>query len=74
MALEFDPNKTFDENIAEFRAHLDGIDPACAKIFFDNLSTLIGDGDPNRARSYRTGFNEDVLQQLQTEFPRATGS
>jgi hypothetical protein len=64
MALEFDLNKTFDQNIAEFRNHLEGLDPECARIFFDNQATLLGDGDPARARANRTAFNEAVLEEL----------
>ncbi len=64
MALEFDINKSFDENIAEFRKHLEELDPECAKIFFDNQATLLGDGNPARARANRTSFNEAVLEEL----------
>jgi hypothetical protein len=62
MALEFDLNKTFDQNIAEFRKHLESLDPECAKLFFDNQATLLG--DPARARANRTAFNEAVLEEL----------
>jgi hypothetical protein len=70
MALEFDLNKTFDENIAEFRKHSEGLDPECAKIFFDNQATLLGDGNPTRARANRTTFNEAVLAQLKALLPK----
>jgi hypothetical protein len=64
MALQFDLNKTFDQNTAEFRKHLEGLDPECAKIFFDHEATLLGDGNPARAQANRSGFNEAVLEQL----------
>ena len=64
MALEFDINKTFDQNTAEFRKHLEGLDPECARIFFDNEATLLGDGNPARAQANRIAFNEAVLEQL----------
>jgi len=64
MALEFDLNKIFDQNIAKFRRHLEELDPECAKIFFDNQATLLGDGNPARARANRIAFNESVLAQL----------
>ena len=73
MPLEFDPSKAIDEHLAEFRAHLEAIDPECAKIFFDNLPTLEGDGNPSRARANRTAFNQAVLAQLQALKPK-TGS
>jgi hypothetical protein len=71
MPLEFDPNKALDEHLAEFRAHLEAIDPECAKIFFDNLPTLKGDGNPSRARANRTAFNQAVLAQLKALPPKA---
>ena len=74
MALEFDPAKSFDEHIAEYRKHLEGLDPECAKIFFDNLSTLIGDGTPARARANRTAFNAAVLRQLNGLSSKSAGS
>jgi hypothetical protein len=71
MALEFDLNKTFDQNIAEFRKHLEALDTECAKIFFDNQATLLGDGNPARARTNRIAFNEAVLEQLKALPPKA---
>jgi hypothetical protein len=64
MAFDFDPNKSFDEHIIEFRKHLEAIDPQCAKILFDNQGTLLGDGSPARARAHRTAFNVAILKQL----------
>jgi hypothetical protein len=64
MALEFDLDKTFDQNIAEFRRHLEQLDPECAKIFFDNQATLLGDGNPARARANRIAFNAAVVEAL----------
>jgi hypothetical protein len=70
MALKFDLDKTFDENVAEFRSHLEELDPECAKILFDNLPTLLGDGNIARARANRTAFNEAVLAQLKALPPK----
>jgi hypothetical protein len=70
MALEFGLNKTFDQNTAEFRKHLEGLDPECAKLFFDNEATLLGDGNPARAQANRIAFNETVLEQLNTLPPK----
>jgi hypothetical protein len=64
MPFDFDPSKTFDQNFSEFRRHLDAVDSGCAKILFDNLDTLLGDGDPSRARASRTAFNAAVLLEL----------
>jgi hypothetical protein len=64
MVFEFDPSKTFDENIADFRKHLEAINPESAKIFFDCLPTLLGDGNPARAPANRIAFNEAVMERL----------
>jgi hypothetical protein len=74
MAFEFDPSKTFDEHVAEFRKHLEGLDPEFAKIFFDNQATLLGDADPARARANRIAFNEAVLAQLKGLPPKKEGA
>jgi hypothetical protein len=74
MAIEFDPTKSFDEHIAEYRAHLESLDPDCAKILFDNLATLIGDGNPTRVRANRTAFNAAVLKELKALPPETAGS
>jgi len=71
MPLEFDPSKAFDEHLAEFRAHLESIDPECTKILFDNLPALEGDGNPSRARANRAIFNQTVLAQLKALKPKA---
>jgi hypothetical protein len=47
-----------------------GLDPECAKIFFDNEATLLGDGNPARAQANRIGFNDAVLEQLKTLPPK----
>lgn len=74
MALEFDLNKSFGENIAEFHKHLESLDAECAKIFLANLPILLGDGNPARARQNRTAFNEAVLVQLKAWLPKSEAS
>jgi hypothetical protein len=74
MALEFDPNKSFDDHVAEFRRHLESLDSECAKIFFSNQATLVGDGNPAHARASRIAFNEAVLEQLKALLPRNEAS
>jgi hypothetical protein len=68
MTLEFDIDKTFEENMEQFRAHLEGLDPECAKILFDNLETLLRGANPRAARA---AFNQAVLAQLVTLLPKA---
>ena len=64
MALEFDLNKTFDQNTTEFRKHLEGLDPECAKIFFDNEATLLGDGNPARAQAKARKFSPMIYEHI----------
>jgi hypothetical protein len=65
MTFEFDSEKSFDENIAMFRAFVEQIDPECAAIFFEKLDVLVGDGDPDRARARRGDFNAAVISALE---------
>lgn len=74
MGFEFDPNKSFDEHIAEFRKSLEAVDPQCGKILFDNLGTLLKDGNPYRARTGRAVFNVAVLNQLKALIPKRGAS
>src|SRR6266487_1584849 len=60
MTFEFDPKKSSDEHFAEFRKHLEGLDPECAKIFFDNQGRL---SDGALTRPNRIAFNEAVLER-----------
>lgn len=68
MALEFDPDKSFDENIAEFQRHLEQLDPECAKIFFDTKQKLLGDGAS--IQGSRAAFNRTVLECLKALLPK----
>lgn len=65
--FEFDPDKSFDENVAAFQAHVTAIDPECAEILFAELDALLGDGDstPAKVRARRTDFNAAVLVELE---------
>jgi hypothetical protein len=74
MALEFDPNKSFEDHLVEFRKHLESLDSECAKIFFTYQATLLGDGNPARARPSRIAFNEAVLEQLKALLPKNEAS
>lgn len=71
MGFEFDPNRSLDEHIAEFRKNLEAVDRQCAKILFDNLGTLLKDGNPYRARTSRTVFNVAIVNQLKALIPKS---
>lgn len=72
MALEFDPNKSFDENIAEFHEYLKQLDPECAEIFLDAKEKLLGDGVS--AQGNRAVFNNAVLERLKALAPKKEGA
>ncbi|WP_135212678.1 hypothetical protein [Vitreimonas flagellata] len=62
--MEFDPAVSFDDNLARFRAECEALDPECAKILFDNLATLMPEGDTDRTRQAVQEFNQAVLTAL----------
>ena len=57
----FDVQKSFDENLAIFKAACEELDPECAKILFDNIDILITHGADRDARSQ---FNAKVNAAL----------
>ncbi|MCA6111592.1 hypothetical protein [Bradyrhizobium cenepequi] len=59
--MDFDATLSFDENLALFRAEVEQLDPECARILFDNLASLIGDGDAARNRRAIEEFHRAVL-------------
>ena len=63
--MQFDPTASFDDNLARFKTQLEGIDPECARILFDNLATLTRDGDAARNRQAIQDFNQAVLRALE---------
>lgn len=62
--MEFDPAGSFDDNLALFKAECERLDPECAKILFDNLATLMREGDTERTRQAVQEFNQAVLTAL----------
>jgi hypothetical protein len=71
--FQFDPARSFDENVAAFKAHVAGFDPECAAILFDKLDLLLGDGDASRTRARRTDFNAVVIEALEALPPAGGG-
>lgn len=57
----FDAQKSFEDNLATFKAACEGIDADCAKILFDNIGILIKHGAD---RDARTLFNSRVKAAL----------
>lgn len=57
----FDAQKSFEENLAAFKAACGGIDADCAKILFDHIAILIRHGAD---RDARTLFNTEVKKAL----------
>lgn len=67
--MEFDSNKTFQENLLIFRNACEAIDEECTKILFDNLETLTRSGD----RASRTAFNSSVKAAIEALPDSETG-
>lgn len=57
----FDAQKSFEQNLAAFKAACEGIDADCAKILFNNIAILIKHGAD---RDARTLFNTEVKKAL----------
>jgi hypothetical protein len=70
--LEFDLDKTYEENVAAFKEHMFAIDAAMAEILFKHLDKLLSGDDPG-SRANRTAFNRAVLAELETPLPPAVG-
>ena len=62
--MNFDPTASFEDNLAKFRTEADRLDPECARILFENLSTLTRQGDGARDRQAIQEFNRAVLAAL----------
>jgi len=58
----FDAGKSFEDNLAAFKAACEAIDSDCAKILFDNIGILIKHGADRNARSE---FNRKVKSALE---------
>lgn len=59
----FDAQKSFEDNLATFKAACEEIDADCAKVLFDNIDILIKNGAD---RDARTLFNSKVKAALDT--------
>jgi hypothetical protein len=66
--LEFDLDKTYDENVAAFKQHMTALDPVMAVILFEHLDKLLAGDDPGN-RANRTAFNRAVLAELDVPAP-----
>ena len=62
--MNFDPALSFEDNLALFSAEAERLDPECARILFDNLTTLTRQGDGTRDRQAIQEFNRAVLAAL----------
>ncbi len=62
--MNFDPLSSFEDHLALFRAEAERLDPECARILFDNLATLMRQGDGARDRQAIQEFNRAVLAAL----------
>lgn len=58
--MEFNSNKTLEENLLIFREACKEIDEECTNILFDNIDKLQHTGDQTKDRAARLAFNADV--------------
>ena len=70
--LEFDLDKTYEENVATFKQYMMALDPAMAEILFKHLDMLLTGDDPSN-RVNRTAFNGAVLAELEAPAPAEGG-
>ena len=70
--LEFNLDKTYDENVAAFKLHMTTLDPVMAEILFKHLDKLLA-GDDSGNRANRTAFNHAVLAELEAQAPAGGG-
>jgi hypothetical protein len=70
--LEFNPDKTYEDNVAAFKQHMIAFDPVMAEILFKHLDKLLAGGDPGN-RTNRTTFNRAVLAELEAPAPAGDG-
>jgi len=70
----FDPNLTSEENIAEFFAYLNSVEPDLATLLKNNIHHLVPLPDGAAKASARKMINDAAIKFLEAEKPAATGS
>ena len=58
--MEFDSNKSLEENLLIFREACKKLDEECTNILFDNIDKLQHTGDQIKDRAARLAFNASV--------------
>jgi hypothetical protein len=71
--LEFDLDKTYEENLESFKQHVTALDPVLAVILFKHLDKLLAGNDPGN-RTNRTAFNHAILAELEAPPPPTEGA
>lgn len=67
--FDFSLDEDWSQNLERLRAHLEAIDPECAKFLLDNLATLQLDGS-NARRDFNLQVFEAVATAAQAEIDR----
>lgn len=62
--MKFKLENSFEDNLALFKAEAEQIDPACAKILFDNMHLLDTGSDTAPSRATIGEFHKAVLAAL----------
>jgi hypothetical protein len=71
--LQFDLDKTYEENLEAFKQHVTTLDPTMGAILLKHLDTLVAGDDPG-GRTNRTVFNRSVLAELEAPPPAEGGA
>ena len=71
--LEFDLDKTYEENLEAFKQHMTALAPTLADILFRHVDKLLAGEEPGN-RANRTTFNRAVLAELETPPPPTEGA
>ena len=70
--FNFSLDEDWAQNLERLKAYLETLDPECAKILFDNLSTLQSD-DPNARREFNRNAFEAITTAARAEIAGGEG-
>lgn len=71
--FEFDEKKTAKENIADFLAHVDTIEPAFSTLLRNNIGTMLPLPDAAKRGAARAAFNGAIKKQLDSALAAMKG-
>ena len=69
--FDFSIDEDWFHNLSRAKAHLEALDPECAKVLFDNLAVLLSD-DVNARRDFNQKVFEAVKASALVEIEEGT--